>query len=559
MKIKKIIFWDSSKNEETAEIILNKNNLIITGGNQTGKTTVVSLLQILIGYEKKHLGYSVSIEPLKGKYLKLNVENDFGEAFSVWRTRDMNNSIGLNLKTNSADKEYTTFLNMIEVNSEESKPYPNILDYKLLNNIKRNINDFAYKKIAITEIGYLFYLLQDDDAYSSNNSIYTSNMSKFFTLLKLTTNEFDEDIKSIERGFQESKRTQLSKNLTSISIDTSEFNENEIILMNSLIKDRKLKQIDEEHLAVNNRLKAHKRHLDELNLKLERKKIESYILKEKINTLIDENFDNYLSTMLNMDMYNPEIDNLLEIEIEIEKLNKDRDAVYKDFKISREQANNVFKEKNALDEISNERLNELVDKVNQMIVAKKEASTRNSEFDLSKEISKIEDRFMKEYVNDKVSDLIDSLESDFMEYKNNNDLNEEEVKSDLELFNKLKYANYRIFNSRNSIEEHGSLFNSPQGAMKDVHNLLKILLNLELVDDVYPIPYVIIDTPFKSENKEFYEIMPALIIKKIMTHKKQYTTILSTVNESLVDLLEKDGLAEKTVMENGNDKFVKFK
>lgn len=56
---------------------------MITGENQTGKTTLVSLIQTIIGYEYKEISETLNIESLNGKYLRLVVEDKKGEVKKI--------------------------------------------------------------------------------------------------------------------------------------------------------------------------------------------------------------------------------------------------------------------------------------------------------------------------------------------------------------------------------------------------------------------------------------------------------------------------------------------
>lgn len=539
----------NQKSEQT-----NSNNIIITGDNQTGKTTLITYIQFLIGYELLPAHKMLSIPELEGINISINFLIDNKEYLLA---RDINYKSKFNTYTMSINEynrniKFDTFLEFLEYSYKFS--FPKILNFRLLRNgDDHNKLTSPYEKISISNIGYLFYLLQDYSLYSTAYS-YMDQSSLLLTLIKLTTNRFDEKIENLKELVNKNSFDKALNNLEKYIASGNNLNSKQSVLFSLIMNGNKVSSSKYEKKLMSE-ITALEYQKEKLSIDIDEIRSELLQFQNDDKLHLSKDFTNYIDKIIYTEYNKSNSIILKDLETKRESYKKERDVIYKEIKELKTEYNKFIDDKFLIKELDEVEITEVFKNYNISNSIKDNYKGVKEKVDLKKELTKIENSYFKEFYDDRFTYLIDELINDLLKFVGNEEFNK--YSEDILLFKRLKFSNTRIYNPHDFLKYQDELY-VPQGAMIDVFKLLNILVRIELIDKAYKLPPILIDTPFRNENKGFYEVMPMLIIERILNSEKVDFVIVSTASDYLVDKLSRNNQSANINMGNNEDKFIIF-
>ncbi len=546
MKINNIDIINEKQDKSQREIIKqikipkNKKGIFLFGENQTGKTTFIYHLHGIFGFQLKYLRKALDIEDNKTKLFKISVSHPGFENITYLREfkEDFYKSDNNYVENRASYSQYITIRNEVKNEGEKNSfhntflenyfdfekiEHPKILNINSLNSIDINNNGSYWGEIEITDYSRLFIHSQNPEIILGSHA-YSNAASLLFTLISLTTSEFDNQITEFADGYlaRESNTltSKIHKQLKAGINDLGEKDKRALQLL--LHRDSSLTKFDKEKSKLVNRISQILSEIDSIDKKIYSRKItkEQFSNDRNLNFMVEGLEDYYKTILLNNILFQDEED-LTEIK-ELEKRKKELKATFKE--LNRELKTNyensftnfekTINNKNILEVFESKYL---IDKTNEL-------NKSIDKFPVTTIIKKIENDFFNKYIsktiiNEIINEIQDKIPQSFKESKS--------YTHDIEGFKELVNSNFKLFDV---IYDNDSY--RPQGAMNDIYSLLKILLYVKAIEkNGRKIPFVIIDTPYRNENLEFYKAVPNIIMNMIVDSKAVENAFISTAKK----------------------------
>lgn len=546
MKINKlkIIEQDNLNNYKVIkEIVIDSDSkgLLIHGLNQTGKTTIIYLIEALFGFQFKYIKKALNINGLKRINLIIEIENESGVKQEIFRnfyaesnfTEDTRQSYANNVTVSQEGLSDNNVKFLSYYYGQKNIEVPKVININSQFIIDSKIKGIPKQDLEIVDYSRLFIHSQNPEILSGSD--YFSNTIKMlFGLISMTTNEFEEEVEDMISEYFENKGQKSFSSLIK-AIEKTNFNnksedDKRAIKILTQRYNNDIFSVRKKELSLNLATEQ------KLYLDLERRKKDIQIklgkVSEKINSLSDESkMKDYIKVILLDDALENYYDTQNEMESDLIEINKKLDEIKPNINKIKKELWEGFESSLTKQKLENnpEKLKEII---TESFAHKEIKKLGNSDFNLTDRIKKIENSFYTKYINHNLNNLISFLKSKILESEL---VNGDGFESNLSMFEDLTRTNFKIFDSKFEDEYR------PQGAMVDIYYLIRIYLFAKAINDQgKKLPFIIIDTPFRNENVGFYKEVPKMIMDEIYKLDSVENIFIATANEES-DLLPRIG------------------